>query len=36
LFCGGVAIFVVHHYAPEYETHVVVALNTLFVLDPTT
>lgn len=32
---GGVAIFLVHYYAPEHEVHAVVVVNTLFALDPT-
>jgi len=35
LFCGGIIFYVVHHYAPDYEVHVAVALNTMFAFDPT-
>lgn len=35
LVVGGVVIYCAHVYFPEFEIHVVVAVNTMFALDPT-
>lgn len=35
LFVASVSILAAHHYTPDYESHVAVLVNILFVIDPT-
>lgn len=35
LACGSVVILVVHHYVPEHEAYVGLAVNLMFAFDPT-